>query len=120
MQPTTPPAVQVGDRDLGGVVAGANGPETGVRVIAETADPPTKFAKIVVTDDRGRYLIPDPLRVDGVGRGRRSELPLVWMESGPSRKIRTRIADQLHVAASPSGPNPLSQQPRAVHTLELV
>jgi cytochrome c5 len=28
-------------------------------VIAETRDLPTKFAKIVVTDDRGRYLIPD-------------------------------------------------------------
>jgi hypothetical protein len=28
-------------------------------VIAETTDLPTKFAKIVVTDDRGRYLIPE-------------------------------------------------------------
>ncbi len=28
-------------------------------VIAETTDLPTKFTKIVVTDDRGRYLIPD-------------------------------------------------------------
>ena len=33
--------------------------EAGVWVIAETTDLPTKFAKIVVTDDRGRYLIPD-------------------------------------------------------------
>jgi hypothetical protein len=45
--------------DLGGVVTGANGPEAGVWVIAETTDLPTKFAKIVVTDDRGRYLIPE-------------------------------------------------------------
>src|SRR6266576_2034188 len=49
----------VAPTDLGGVVTGRNGPEAGVWVIAETADLPTKFAKIVVTDDRGRYLIPD-------------------------------------------------------------
>src|SRR5690349_9080432 len=52
-------AVQVGPSDLGGVVRGAGGPEAGVWVIAETNDLPTRFAKIVVTDDSGRYLIPD-------------------------------------------------------------
>ncbi len=51
--------VSIGDKDLGGVVAGASGPEAGVWVIAETTDLPTKFTKIVVTDERGRYLIPD-------------------------------------------------------------
>ena len=45
--------------DIGGVVTGAGGPEAGVWVIAETADLPTRFARIVVTDDQGRYLIPD-------------------------------------------------------------
>jgi len=45
--------------DIAGVVAGPGGPEAGVWVIAETSDLPTKFAKIVVTDDQGRYLIPD-------------------------------------------------------------
>src|SRR5260370_16197411 len=45
--------------DLGGVVTGAKGPEAGVWVIAETASLPTKYVKIVVTDDRGRYLLPD-------------------------------------------------------------
>jgi len=50
---------RVGASDLGGTVTSANGPEVGVWVIAETADLPTKYAKIVVTDDRGRYLIPE-------------------------------------------------------------
>jgi len=50
---------RVGASDLGGTVTSANGPEAGVWVIAETADLPTKYAKIVVTDDRGRYLIPE-------------------------------------------------------------
>jgi hypothetical protein len=53
------PAIRIGGRDLGGVVTSANGPEAGVWVIAETTDLPTKFARIVVTDDRGRYVLPD-------------------------------------------------------------
>jgi hypothetical protein len=52
-------AVTVDADDLGGVVSGPKGPEAGVWVIAETSDLPTKFVKIVVTDDRGRYLLPD-------------------------------------------------------------
>jgi hypothetical protein len=51
-------------RPHGGVVTGPGGPEVGVWVIAETTDLPTKFAKIVVTDDSGRYLIPDLLRAN--------------------------------------------------------
>ncbi|HXI28497.1 MAG TPA: carboxypeptidase-like regulatory domain-containing protein, partial [Vicinamibacterales bacterium] len=52
-------AVRIDADDLGGVVTGANGPEAGVWVIAETKDLGTKFVKIVVTDDRGRYVLPD-------------------------------------------------------------
>jgi hypothetical protein len=52
-------AVAIDNDDIGGVVSGAAGPEAGVWVIAETRDLPTKLAKIVVTDDQGRYLIPD-------------------------------------------------------------
>jgi hypothetical protein len=48
-----------GEEDIQGVVAGPNGPEAGVWVIAETSDLPTRYAKTVVTDDQGRYLIPD-------------------------------------------------------------
>ena len=53
------PEVAIGATDLGGVVTSASGPEAGVWVIAETTDLPTKFAKMVVTDDRGRYVVPD-------------------------------------------------------------
>ena len=35
------------------------GPEAGVWVIAETTDLPTRFTRSVVTDDQGRYVIPD-------------------------------------------------------------
>ena len=51
--------VQIDSDDIGGVVSGPGGPEAGVWVIAETTDLPTKFGKIVVTDDAGRYVLPD-------------------------------------------------------------
>src|SRR5947209_5924452 len=51
--------VSIGSTDIGGVVTGPNGPEAGVWVIAETTDLPTKYGKIVVTDDRGRYVVPE-------------------------------------------------------------
>ncbi|MBI2998974.1 MAG: carboxypeptidase regulatory-like domain-containing protein, partial [Deltaproteobacteria bacterium] len=52
-------AVRIDKDDIGGVVTSENGPEAGAWVIAETTDLPTKYAKIVVTDDQGRYVIPD-------------------------------------------------------------
>src|SRR5580704_1267338 len=58
-QTRTGAKVDVGKKDIGGVVTSSKGPEAGVWVIAETTDLPTKFAKIVVTDDQGRYLLPD-------------------------------------------------------------
>jgi hypothetical protein len=51
--------VAVDADDLGGMVTSRNGPEAGVWVIAETTDLPTRFVRIVVTDDQGRYLLPD-------------------------------------------------------------
>src|SRR5258708_28403439 len=51
-------AVLVDSDDLGGVVRSVKGPEAGVWVIAETTGLPTKFIKIVVTDNAGRYLLP--------------------------------------------------------------
>jgi hypothetical protein len=51
--------VPIDPDDIGGVVTSVKGPEAGVWVIAETTDLPTKLVKIVVTDDRGRFVIPD-------------------------------------------------------------
>jgi hypothetical protein len=52
-----PPAID--SDDIGGIVRSASGPEAGVWVIAETTDLPTRYIKIVVTDEQGRYVIPD-------------------------------------------------------------
>jgi len=50
--------VAIGATEIGGVVKGPGGAEAGVWVIAETTDLPTRFAKMVVTDDGGRFVIP--------------------------------------------------------------
>ena len=55
-QAAAPP---IDNDDIGGTVRGRRGPEAGVWVIAETTDLPTRFIKSVVTDDQGRYVIPD-------------------------------------------------------------
>jgi hypothetical protein len=57
-RPATP-SIPIDPDDIAGLVTSPSGPEAGVWVIAETSDLPTRFAKIVVTDDEGRYLIPD-------------------------------------------------------------
>ncbi len=44
---------------ISGVVQSQNGPEAGVWVVAETDDTPTHFVKIVVTDDDGRFVLPE-------------------------------------------------------------
>jgi hypothetical protein len=87
--------VAIGAADLGGVVSSSNGPEAGVWVIAETTDLPTKFAKVVVTDDRGRYVIPD--------------LPQatysVWVRGYglvDSPKVKTERGKQLNLTAVPA------------------
>jgi len=51
--------VAIDSDDIAGVVTGPNGPEAGVWVIAETRDLPVRYIKSVVTDDRGRFLVPD-------------------------------------------------------------
>ena len=54
---TLPGRAAVGD--ISGTIPSSNGPEAGVWVIAETTDFDTLYRKIVVTDDAGRYVLPD-------------------------------------------------------------
>src|SRR5262245_38886106 len=88
-------AVTVGADDIGGVVQSAKGPEAGVWVIAETKSLPTGFRKIVVTDDRGRYVVPDlpngtySLWVRGYG----------LIDSKPVEAARGKVVDLTAVAA---------------------
>jgi len=58
-QQTPAPAVEIDADDIGGVVTSRFGPEAGVWVIAQTTELDTRFAKIAVTDERGRYVVPD-------------------------------------------------------------
>jgi hypothetical protein len=57
-------AIAIGAKDIGGVVSSPQGREAGVWVIAETTELPTQFRRIVVTDDQGRYLVPDLPQAD--------------------------------------------------------
>jgi len=51
--------IKIDADDIGGVVTSSKGPEAGVWVIADTKDLGTGYRKIVVTDDQGRYVVPD-------------------------------------------------------------
>jgi hypothetical protein len=89
-------AVAIDNDDIGGVVRGPKGPEAGVWVIAETTELPTKFAKMVVTDDQGRYVIPDlPANVNYE----------VWVRGYglvDSPKVRGKPGQHLNLAAVPA------------------
>jgi hypothetical protein len=95
-------AVHIGDTDLGGVVTGSAGPEAGVWVIAETTDLPTKFARIVVTDDGGRYVMPDLPKatyhvwVRGYGL---IDAPKIQTEPGKVLNLRAVVAPNAAAAA---------------------
>jgi hypothetical protein len=54
----------VNAQSIKGTVTGPKGPEAGVWVIAQTAGLPTGYAKIVVTDDKGRFVIPQLPKAD--------------------------------------------------------
>jgi hypothetical protein len=51
--------VSIDGNDIGGAVTSAKGPEAGVWVVAEARGLPIGYRKIVVTDDSGRYVVPD-------------------------------------------------------------
>ena len=86
-----PAAAQTGK--ISGIVTNGRAAEAGVWVVAETEDLPTRFAKVVVTDDRGRFLIP--------------QLPKasyrVWVRGYglvDSKKVKARIGDRLRLKAA--------------------
>src|SRR5260370_40464017 len=58
-QAATVAAPAIDDNDIGGVVTSRMGPEAGVWVVAETTDLGTRFVKMAVTDDFGRFVVPD-------------------------------------------------------------
>ena len=88
-------AIPIGDKDIGGVVSGPHGREAGVWVIAETTELPTRFRRIVVTDDRGRYLVPDLVQADYS----------VWVRGYglvDSPKMRAKPGQRLDLMAAPA------------------
>jgi hypothetical protein len=88
--------------DVGGVVRSSKGAEAGVWVIAETKDLPTPYVKIVVTDDQGRYLLPDlpkasySVFVRGYGL---VDSPRVSATPGKALNLTAVIAPNDHAAA---------------------
>ena len=84
--------VSIDADDIGGVVTSTKGPEAGVWVVAETRDLPTRFIRTVVTDSRGRYVVPDlpPASYD------------VWVRGYglvDSPKVKTTPGKQLNLKA---------------------
>ena len=89
-------ALKIGEKDIGGVVSGPQGREAGVWVIAETTELPTQFRRTVVTDDQGRYLVPDLPQADYN----------VWVRGYgliDSPKMRAKPGQRLDLAASCPG-----------------
>jgi hypothetical protein len=87
--------VAIDPDDIGGIVAGPKGPEAGVWVIAETRDLPVRYIKTVVTDDRGRFVIPDLPQAGYT----------VWARGYglvDSAKSTARPGQRLSIAASPA------------------
>ncbi len=106
--------IAIDNDDLAGTVTGPAGPEAGVWVIAETTDLATPFAKIVVTDDRGRYLVPDLPKANY----------RVWVRGYglvDSPKTQTAPGKQLNLqAVAASSPAAAAQYYPAAHWLSLM
>jgi hypothetical protein len=97
-----PGSVAVDADDIGGVVTSEKGPEAGVWVIAETSELQSKFAKIVVTDDQGRFVIPDlptasyQVFVRGYGL---VDSPRITGKPGQTLNLQAKIAPDARTAA---------------------
>ena len=99
-QQNAPVNVKAGE--IGGVVSSSKGPEAGVWVIAETTDLPTRYIKEVVTDDRGRYLIPDLPKAKYTVWARGYGLvdsPKIQAEPGKSVDLKPTVAPDAKTAA---------------------
>jgi hypothetical protein len=88
--------------EIAGAVRSGRGPEAGVWVIAETDEFKTRFAKIVVTDQDGRYLLPElpaaKYRVWVRGYGL-ADSPKVSAERGRQLDLSATIAPDAATAA---------------------
>src|ERR1700678_2095069 len=85
-----------------GTVTSSAGPEAGVWVIAETNDLPTRYIKEVVTDDRGRYLIPALPKANYTVWARGYGLvdsPKVQTATGKSIDLKPTVAPDAKTAA---------------------
>src|SRR5499425_2044550 len=94
--------VTIDDDDIGGVVTSRFGPEAGVWVIAETTELAIRFAKIAVTDERGRYVVPDLPKAHYRGWVRGYGLvdsPKVAAEPGKVLNLTAETAPSLAAAA---------------------
>jgi hypothetical protein len=107
-QQRDPGTATIDPDDIGGVVTSSKGPEAGVWVIAEATTLPTRFRKIVVTDDRGRYVVPDLPRGTYAlwvrGYGLIDSKPVQAMP-GKSVPLQAVIAPTPHAAAAIYPPN---------------
>ncbi len=121
-------AVAIDADDIGGVVTGPKGPEAGVWVVAETTDTPTRFIRTVVTDDQGRYVVPDLPRakyqvfvrgyglVDSPKVGAAPGQQLNLQRGAGARRARGRADLSGRVLAEPDG-DPERRDARARSTL---
>jgi hypothetical protein len=105
----------VGHDTIGGTVKSARGEEAGVWVIAETVDLPTRFAKIVVTDQRGRFLIPDlpkasyEVWVHGYGL---VDSPKVDAAPGTRLELKAAVASNAAADRTAAGESPVAKPAR--------
>src|SRR3954449_2107297 len=85
----------IGNADIGGTVSSRFGREAGVWVIAETKELGTRYAKVVVTDDRGQFVVPDlpkanyQVWVRGYGL---VDSPKYWTQPGKLLNVEAVIA----------------------------
>ena len=92
----------------GKVTSGKKHPEAGVWVIAETSDLPTPYRKIVVTDDQGRFVLPElpeaeyQVWVRGYGLRDSGNVPVTVRHKGNQApvSIETAKADSAQEAAA--------------------